>query len=118
MPSKKEIRGRPPDERHEVRKHAQQAVAAIAEAMVRGDLRETLEKIRYRHGGSLRALGRWEAGLLRFADIDGRIEIDNNAAERALRVVALGKKEFSFSQAPMAVEKVPPRFTACSVRPS
>jgi hypothetical protein len=40
------------------------------------------------------ALGRWEA-LLRFAD-DGRIEIDNNAAERALRVVALGQKEFSF----------------------
>jgi len=35
------------------------------------------------------ALGRWEA-LLRFCD-DGGIEIDNNAAERALRVVALGR---------------------------
>ena len=38
---------------------------------------------------------RWEA-LLRFCD-DGRIEIDNNAAERALRVVALGRKNFLFA---------------------
>jgi uncharacterized Ntn-hydrolase superfamily protein len=38
------------------------------------------------------ALERW-AALLRFCD-DGRIEIDNNAAERALRVVALGRKNF------------------------
>lgn len=41
------------------------------------------------------ALGRWEA-LLRFRD-DGGIEIDNNAAERALRVVALGRKNFLFA---------------------
>jgi hypothetical protein len=41
------------------------------------------------------ALGRWEA-LMRFCD-DGRIEIDNNAAERALRVVALGRKNFLFA---------------------
>jgi transposase len=33
------------------------------------------------------------AALLRFCD-DGRIEIDSNAAERALRVVALGRKNF------------------------
>jgi transposase len=33
--------------------------------------------------------------LLRFGD-DGRIEIDNNA-ERALRVVALGRKNFLFA---------------------
>ena len=35
------------------------------------------------------ALGRWEA-LMRYCD-DGRLEIDNNAAERALRAVALGR---------------------------
>ncbi len=40
------------------------------------------------------ALGRWEA-LLRYVD-DGSIEIDNNAAERALRVVALGRKNYLF----------------------
>jgi transposase len=41
------------------------------------------------------ALGRWEA-LCRFCD-DGRIEIDNNAAERSLRCVALGRKNFLFA---------------------
>ena len=41
------------------------------------------------------ALGRWDA-LLRYVD-DGRIEIDNNAAERALRTVALGRKNYLFA---------------------
>ncbi len=42
----------------------------------------TAKAIRY-------ALARWEA-LGRFCD-DGRIEIDNNAAERSLRCVAVGR---------------------------
>ena len=33
---------------------------------------------------------------MRYCD-DGRLEIDNNAAERALRVVALGRKNFLFA---------------------
>ena len=33
---------------------------------------------------------------MRYVD-DGRIEIDNNAAERALRVVALGRKNYLFA---------------------
>ena len=41
------------------------------------------------------ALGRWPA-LLRYRD-DGRLEIDNNAAERALRDVALGRKNYLFA---------------------
>jgi transposase len=41
------------------------------------------------------ALNHWRA-LTRYAT-DGRIEIDNNAAERALRAVALGRKNFLFS---------------------
>ena len=41
------------------------------------------------------ALGRWTQ-LLRYVD-DGRIEIDNNAAERALRAVALGRKNYLFA---------------------
>jgi len=48
----------------------------------------TAKAIRY-------ALTRWEA-LIRSCD-DGRIEIDNNAAERALRCVALGRKNFHFA---------------------
>jgi transposase len=40
------------------------------------------------------ALTRWTA-LTRYRD-DGRLELENNAAERALRAVALGRKNFLF----------------------
>ena len=49
---------------------------------------DTAAAIRY-------ALSRWPA-LTRYAD-DGQLEIDNNAAERALRVVALERKNFLFA---------------------
>ena len=38
--------------------------------------------------------GQWEA-LLRFLD-DARVSLDNNASERALRTVALGRKNYLF----------------------
>ena len=41
------------------------------------------------------ALDRWSA-LLRFCE-DGRVEMDNNAAERALRAVAMGRKNYLFA---------------------
>ena len=41
------------------------------------------------------ALSRWTA-LTRYCE-DGQIEMDNNAAERALRVVAIGRKNFLFA---------------------
>jgi len=47
----------------------------------------TAEAIRY-------ALSRWRA-LTRYVD-DGLLEIDNNAAERALRAVAIGRKNYLF----------------------
>jgi len=40
-------------------------------------------------------LSRW-AALTRYCE-DGRIEIDNNAAERALRGIALGRKNYLFA---------------------
>src|ERR1700726_3080678 len=49
---------------------------------------DTAAAIRY-------ALSRWPA-LARYVD-DGAVGIDNNAAERALRVVALGRKNFLFA---------------------
>ena len=49
---------------------------------------DTAAAIRY-------ALSRWRA-LSRYVD-DGQLEIDNNAAERALRVVALGRKNYLFA---------------------
>jgi transposase len=48
---------------------------------------DTAAAIRY-------ASSRWQA-LTRYVD-DGQLEIDNNAAERALRVVALGRKNYLF----------------------
>ena len=49
---------------------------------------DTAAAIRY-------ALSRWHA-LTRYLD-DGRLEIDNNSAERALRVGALGRKNYLFA---------------------
>lgn len=49
---------------------------------------ETAAAIRY-------SLSCWCA-LTRYID-DGRLEIDNNSAERALRVVALGSKNYLFA---------------------
>jgi hypothetical protein len=46
---------------------------------------DTAAAIRY-------ASSRWQT-LTRYVD-DGQFEIDNNAAERALRVVALGRKNY------------------------
>jgi len=43
----------------------------------------------------LYSLKRWVA-LTRYAD-DGRIEMDNNAAEREIRAVALGRKNWLFA---------------------
>jgi transposase len=41
------------------------------------------------------ARGRWEA-LTRFVN-DGRVEIDNNAAERAIRALVLGRRNYLFA---------------------
>jgi transposase len=49
------------------------------------------------------ALARWKA-LTRYCD-DGRLEIDNNAAERALRAVALGRKNYLFAGADCGGER-------------
>jgi transposase len=89
-----EIRGRPPDDRACTRRaragpmlqslhdwlHATYAAASKKSALA--------SAINY-------ALARWPA-LTRYVR-DGRLEIDNNAAERALRAVALGRKNYLFN---------------------
>ena len=57
---------------------------------------ETAAAIRY-------ALGRW-AALTRYSD-DGRLEVDNNAVERTLRAVALGRKNYLFAGADSGGER-------------
>ena len=90
----KEIRGHLPDRRSEARNMRSRPLLESLKQWFEETLgnlsrkSDTAMAVRY-------ALGRWEA-LLRFCD-DRRIEIDNNAAERALRVVALGRKNFLFA---------------------
>jgi transposase len=90
----KEIRGRPPDERQQVRMLRSRPLLQPLRDWVEVSLTklsrksDTTAAIRY-------ALGLWPA-LTRYCD-DGRLEIDNNAAERALRVVALGRKNYLFA---------------------
>ncbi len=89
-----EIRGRPPDERQAVRQaRAGPELKSLHDwlhttATELSKKSELAKAIRY-------ALSNWVA-LTRYRD-DGRLEIDNNAAERALRAVALGRKNWLFA---------------------
>jgi len=89
-----EIRGRAPDERQQVRNLRARPImnslrewfeASLAKLSPKSD---TSAAIRY-------ALSNWEA-LSRYCD-DGRREIDNSAAERALRAVSIGRKNYLFA---------------------
>ena len=88
-----EIRGRAPDARAATR----QARAGPLLESLRDWLRETLARVS-KKSELAKAIGyvltRWTA-LTRYRD-DGGIEIDNNAAERSLRTVALGRKNYLF----------------------
>jgi len=90
----RQIAGKPADIRHAVRQQLSQpkleALHAWAETQLtristKGDLAKAF---RY-------ALARWHAFSL-FLD-DGRVAIDNNAAERAVRPICLGKKNWLFA---------------------
>jgi hypothetical protein len=88
------IRGRPPDERCTVRK----ARAGPLLEDIRTWFEATLAQVSTKSALAIAiryALTRW-AALVRYCD-DGHISIDNNAAERALRAVALGRKNYLFA---------------------
>lgn len=57
------------------------------------------------------ALSRWRA-LTRYCD-DGRLEIDNNIAERALRAVALGRKNYLFAGSDAGGERAAAIYSLC-----
>ncbi|MGA2814225.1 MAG: IS66 family transposase [Candidatus Acidiferrum sp.] len=89
-----DIRGHSPEQRRQIRNERS---GPQLEALKQW-FDETLSQLSRKSDTALAvryALGRWEA-LLRYCD-DGRLEIDNNTAERALRVVALGRKNFLFA---------------------
>ena len=90
----KEIRGSPAEARRRERQARAKPLLEALHAWFYDNLvglskkSETAKAMRY-------ALGRWPA-LVRYLD-DGELEIDNNAAERALRAVALGRKNYLFA---------------------
>lgn len=89
----KEIRGQPPDVR---RAHRQSRAGPLLDEM-HAWLSSLVGRVSAK-SELAQAVGyslvRWQA-LTRYRD-DGRIEMDNNAAERALRGVALGRGNFLF----------------------
>ena len=88
-----EIRGRPPDEREAIRQDREGPLLESLRDWLRETLARTSKKSDLAAAISY-VLMRWTA-LTRYRD-DGRIEIDNNAAERALRAIALGRKNYLF----------------------
>jgi transposase len=97
-----ETRGRAPDQRRQVR---QSRAKPLLDSM-REWLKTTLVKLSRKSAVAAAisyALGRW-AALVRYCD-DGHLEIDNNAAERALRAVAIGRKNYLFAGADSGGER-------------
>ena len=103
-----EIRGRPPEERLQVRSTRARPLLDSLHSWLEKTLSQVSRKseiaaaIRY-------AFSRWRA-LLRYSE-DGRLEIDNNAAERALRAVALGRKNYLFAGADTGGERAAAIYT-------
>jgi transposase len=89
-----EARGRPPDERRRLREQKSKQLLDELRTWLAATNTKLSQKtqlaaaIRY-------TLSRWPA-LTRFIE-DGRIEIDNNAAERSIRPLALGRKNYLFA---------------------
>jgi len=90
----KDVQGKPPEVRQAARASRASPILASLHDWLQEMLRSLSQKsalaeaIRY-------ALKLWTA-LVRYTS-NGLIEIDNNAAERALRTVALGRKNFLFA---------------------
>jgi transposase len=88
------IRGQSAEDRRTVRQQRSRSLVAALEPWLREKLAlisqktKLAEAIRY-------ALSRWD-GLCRFLD-DGRVEIDNNVVERAIRPLALTRKNALFA---------------------
>lgn len=88
------VRGQPPDRR----KTARQARAGPRLAAFKAWLEAASSQVSTKSALAAAikyALPHWTA-LTRYVE-DGRIEIDNNAAERAIRAVALGRKNYLFA---------------------
>jgi transposase len=97
-----EIRGKPPDERRRVRQTSAKPMLADLERWLRASI-ETLSRKSDAGAAIQYSLNLWPA-LTRYCD-DGRVEIDNSAAERALRGVAIGRRNYLFAGADSGGER-------------
>ena len=104
----RDLHGKPPDARTRERqtrsKPLAEALKTFAETSLtqvpgRSDLAKALRYM----------LARWPA-LMRAFD-DGRLALDNNAAERALRSVAVGRKNYLFAGSELGAERAAAFYT-------
>lgn len=97
-----QIRSKPPDERRAHRQACARPLLDQLHAWLSATL-ETLSRKSDTSRAILYALNRWEA-LTRYCD-DGRLEIDNLPVERALRGVAIGRRNYLFAGADSGGER-------------
>ncbi|WP_445429082.1 IS66 family transposase [Alishewanella sp. HL-SH05] len=90
----KQVRGQPPDERQHIRATNAKPILERFHAWLQTTLR-TLSKGSPLSKAIHYALKQWEA-LVAYVD-NGYAEIDNNSAERSLRPIALGRKNYLFA---------------------
>ena len=96
------IRGKAPNERQQTRQAEAKPLVDDLERWLRGML-EKLSRKSDTSAAILYALNLWPA-LTRYCT-DGMIEIDNSAAERALRGVAIGRRNYLFAGADTGGER-------------
>jgi transposase len=96
------IRGKPPHERQQVRQAQSKPLIDDLESWLRASI-EKLSRKSDTSAAIMYALNLWPA-LARYCN-DGAIEIDNSAAERALRGVAIGRRNYLFAGADTGGER-------------
>lgn len=97
-----QIRGKLPDERRGIRHAQTRPLLNALHAWLKAQRQRVSRKSGLADAIGY-ALNHWSA-LIRYA-ADGLIEIDNNAAERALRGVALGRKNYLFGGSDVGGER-------------
>ncbi len=90
----REINGKAPQERRRVRNEHSRPLVIALEAWLR-EQRRKLSASNQVAKAIAYSLNRW-SGLIRFLD-DGRLCMSNNAAERALRGIAVGRHNWTFA---------------------
>ncbi len=103
-----EVRGQPPDQRRRARQERIKPLIAQLRAVL-DDAHRRLSPKSVMAVAIAYGTKRW-AALTRFLD-DGRLEIDNNIAERSLRSIAIGRKNWLFAGSKIGGERAAAIYT-------